>query len=227
MNAAVRLHPFFLLLTAVPVLSTAAEFPPDEKALAQGKIMTQRLDPPDRRTYAGRVWGVIEANVDSVWSLLGDYNHMSEYMPAYSVGYLVDGKALAVVNARKQWKRRDFEEALAPYRIDTLAGDTVYLYNVIDIPFPLADRWSLLKVVRDGNAHTVQWQLVAGNMITSNGSWEIRPFRGDDNMTSSDSGIFLPQFVISTAFSRTLPSIIKQLRSRMLEHDANAGRGTQ
>jgi hypothetical protein len=221
------------VITAAVTSWTAGDFTPDETGLSQGKIITRQLPAPTCRTYAGQVRGVIDAHVDSVWSVLGDYNRMHEYMPSFPVAFLADSRAVEIVGGQTRWDRGDLEEALAPCRIERLPGDTVYFYNVVDIPFPIPDRWFLLKVIRNPHTHTARWNLVAGNMIANDGSWELSPFRNDSTRTlaiyttSSDSGIFLPQFVINIAFNCILPSIIKQVRRRMADNGAGTGRGIQ
>jgi hypothetical protein len=188
--------------------------------LKQGEIITRKLKADEPGTMGGQVAGIIEAPIHKVWEVLSDYNHFHEYMPRMPVTYIVTKAALDEIGTREVWKRKAFEKMLISYRIESMESDTVYFYNVVDMPLPVRDRWYLLEMVRDPFCFHVEWKMVTGNMIVNSGSWQLMLHPECPNRTVavyttiSNSGIPIPGFIQKYGLGRSLPNIIKGVRKR-------------
>jgi len=188
--------------------------------LKAGEIITRKLSPDEPGCMGGQVGGIIEAPVDKVWEVLSDYNRFHEYMPRMPVTFIVSKQALDAIAKKTDWKRTAFEKMLMPYRIDAMESDTVYFYNVVDMPVPVRDRWYLLEMVRDPLSCRVEWKMVTGNMKVNSGSWQLMLHPESPNRTVavyttvSNSGIPIPGFIQEYGLGRSLPDIIRGVRKR-------------
>jgi len=187
------------------------------------EIIIRKLQPVTPGLISGQVAGIINGPIHRVWKVLSDYNRFHEFMPRMPVTYIVTKAALEEINTKTAWKRKAFEKMLEKYRLDTMEGDTVYFYNVVDMPSPVRDRWYLLEMVRDPFSYTVQWKMVTGNMLVNKDSWQLmlHPRHPDKTMavytTESYSGIPIPSFIQKFGLNRSLPNIIKGVRKRTRE----------
>jgi hypothetical protein len=192
-----------------------------ERDLREGKIIVTRPGSADPHVLCGRVMGIIDAPIDLVWMALSDYNHFHQFLPRLPVTFIVDKNVMVEINKKPQWNRQELESMLSRHRLHTLNSDTVYFYNVLDMPFPVGDRWYLLKMIREPEKYTVHWSIVTGNMVVNDGSWELTPCSDDPShtlavyTTCSDSGVNLPKFIINIGMKKSLPGIITGLRGRV------------
>ena len=204
-------------------LCSAADFNFEEfeQELDRGAVVVTKPEKHEDGTVCGRVLGVVDAPVDDVWTVVNDYNNIHELLPMLSITYVVDETVIGKISNRENWGRGEFEKMLQKYRLDKPDSDTLYFYNVISMPFIFADRWNLLKVVRNHTEHVMQWSLIIGNMVTNTGSWEFLEFDKPGQRTLSiytiysNLGIPMPKFIVNLALNKALPSIINCLRSKI------------
>ena len=187
------------------------------------EIIIEKLESENSGEICGRTAGVINAPLHIVWSVLSDYNRFYEFMPRMPVTYLVDKAAARMIAMKDKWKRKELEHWLEEFRTESIEGDTVYFYNVVDMPVPVEDRWYLLKMVRDSINYQVHWTMVIGNMEINRGSWKIKAHPADSRKTlavyttCSDSGIPIPRFIQNYGLKKSLPDIINGVRERSFE----------
>ncbi|UCG43380.1 MAG: hypothetical protein JSU73_01820, partial [candidate division WOR-3 bacterium] len=187
-----------LLQLAMTVSARAAVDPADSARLDRGAILVSRPNSGMRGVAGGQARGVIEAPIGRVWEVLNKSNEFSEYMPRYLVSWLVDSGVLD--GLPDEVSRVGVEKVAESLRLDSWIGDTVYFYNVLDMPFPISDRWYLLRMTRDHASHKIDWTQVVGNTRVNFGSWHLEPLGVGDRTvatytTFSDPGIMLPGFV--------------------------------
>ncbi len=194
-----------------------------ERDVQQGKIVVTQPEIYYPGVLCGKVMGVIDAPIDQVWMVLSDYNHFYQFLPRLPVTFIVDKKAVDEINQKLHWEREELEAVLDQYRLNEVMSDTVYFYNVLDMPFPVGDRWYLLEMVRFPAQYTVRWRMVLGNMVINDGMWELSPCSNNEFQTlaayttCSDSGIELPRFIVNMGLKKSLPDIIKGVRGRIEE----------
>ena len=192
----------------------------NKESPAEGDILVIKLESAERNLVSGRAVGVVDAPVDTVWEVLSDYNNYQNFLPRLDVTYMVDKDVMGEFSINEVWTRSEFESLLSRYRTDRIQGERLYFYNVLDIPFPMADLWFLLDIKRNPRMHSFSWKLVYGNMQRNEGSWELKPCGRDNSKTlasyttTSDPGVYVPQFLESFALRSTLPNTIKGLRKR-------------
>lgn len=183
-------------------------------------IVVTKPKTENTNSLCGRVTGIVDGPVDLVWAVLSNYNHFHEFFPRMPVTFIVDERVIEEINKKPEWNRKELEVLLNDYRINELRSDTVYFYNVVDMPFPVSDRWYLLKMIRNPKEFYVYWSLVIGNMILNDGSWKLSRCVHNPNSTlatyttCSNSGIRIPRFVMKIGMNKSLPGIIKGLRKR-------------
>jgi hypothetical protein len=202
-------------------VSVACAATPAER-LARGEIVVTRLPAAHKRELGGRSQGVIAAPLDRVWAVLNRSGEFADYMPNFHVSWLVDRAAMGDVEPGRRWQRGELEEAVAEFRLADWPGDTVLFYNVLDMPFPVSDRWYLLEMTRDKAAHLISWNQVIGNLKSTTGSWQLAPWLDSRHTlatytTVSDPGIALPGFVLDMGLNQSLPGVIRALRKRVAQ----------
>jgi hypothetical protein len=165
---------------------------------------------------------VVSAPVDRVWAVLNRSGEFADYMPNTPVSWLIDLSVRADVGVRRKWERPALEAALEGYRRADWPGDTVFLYSVLDVPFPVSDRWYLLEMTRDTVAHSIRWEQVTGNVKSNDGLWQLAPWPDSGQTlvtytTSVEPGVAVPGFILAIGIRQSLPGIIKSLRKRVMQ----------
>jgi ribosome-associated toxin RatA of RatAB toxin-antitoxin module len=183
--------------------------------LAGGEIIVTRLADENPQFIGGQAEGVVAAPIEEVWAVLNDYNRYPEFLPEHKTTWIVSPDALAAIETGATWTRAEFEHAAAPYRQDSVTGDSIYLYAVLAMPFPVGERWYLLRMLRNDDDYSLTWQEVVGNLRSTSGSWQLES-DGDQTIatytTRSDVGISVPGFLVSYGLKQTLPDVIKAIR---------------
>lgn len=101
---------------------------------------------------------------------------------------------------------------------------TGYFYGHLEVPWPLRDRWYIVRVVWDesqgaGHLYTCSWSLLIGNLREYRGEWRVEPF--GENRTRltyrvvTDPGGLAPKFLVEEFSTKTLPQIIAGVRRRV------------
>ena len=215
------------LLLCLAAAVVAAVATPNER-LARGEIAVTTLPAPHRGIVCGQSQGVVSAPVDRVWAVLNRSGEFADYMPRTRVSWLIDPSARADVGVRLKWERPELETTLEGYRRADWPGNTVLLYNVLDVPFPVSDRWYLLEMTRDTVAHSIRWEQVTGNLKSNDGLWQLAAWPDSGHTlvtytTSVEPGVAVPGFILAIGVRQSLPGIIKSLRRRVTQAE-RAGR---
>lgn len=181
------------------------------------EITVTRLATEKPQVLAGRVSGPINAPVERVWEILNDFNRYAEFLPRHLKCWVLDPQAVTEVALPSGLKPAQAEARLKSYRSSEVDADTVYTYNLLDLPLPIGQRWYVLAVVRDPSRYQLSWHQVAGNLVATTGSWRLRE-QGDRTIatytTFSDVGFPVPGFLITLGLKQTLPDVIRALRRR-------------
>jgi hypothetical protein len=162
----------------------------------------------------------VDASLPAVWNVLNQSGRFCEYMPRYLRSDLVDPAALPDALSRDHWSRPELEALVEQNRLADWPGDTVLFYNVLDMPFPVSDRWYLLRMWREPEQYAIRWTMVAGNMNRCDGGWSLAESGTQGRTlaayeTLSDPGIQLPGFILDMGLTQTLPGVIEALRKRV------------
>jgi hypothetical protein len=187
----------------------------------KGHPVAMAIPSENPRMAAGQVTGIIKAPIEIVWDVLNDYNSYSKYLPRVS-----RSKVLAISVSPDRWLdlaadwTRDEVELMQSVEVPPDVCRFLF-FNVIAIPFPVRDRWTVLDMVREPEAFSIEFALVAGNMTSCKGSWKLSSSSGYPNCTVvvytlySDSGFIIPAIIERAALKVVLPRAIDALADRV------------
>lgn len=192
------------------------------KKLKTGKIIAHITQLPNSNTYRCQAMGIVYAPVEKVWDIITDYNHFKEFMPNISEAFIIRPDALSTLesNEVKDWKI--FEKYLKKFKLEQIDNETVYFYNRFNLPWPLKDRYYILKMSLSPENHSFYWTLFIGNTKINDGSWELMPFSGSKRKTlaiytlCTDPGISVSSALMHLALKTKLPGTVKALRKKIL-----------
>lgn len=202
---------FYALFLVQPVL--AEDFRADVTAELKKDPVWVDVEFPEGSTASiteFRVWYEYPAN--QIFPVLIDTNGLPKLHKAYK-----DARTLTQELFDKIVKANPTEETEAlkilgdsrtPSDFHRKKGEkwTDYVYQNFNFPWPLSDRWTILKVEIDETQaalgkYRFQYTLMAGNFKRLEGWWELIPIADKPGWTEwrgryeSDVGVALPKFV--------------------------------
>lgn len=198
--------------------------------LAAGEIIFTSEKVPGSSARRGEVTGVVDAPVEKVWQVITDANHFQEFMPKTVKSRLVGPDQLKIIQQKQPTTAAAMEALLGPtppdqafFRVpgQKYAG---YFYGLMDVPFPLGDRWYLVKVLWDETQaarqiYTSSWSFLLGNLRDYSGEWKVEPFGHQKTRLTyrvvTDTGGFVPKFIVKQFTNTTLPQVITAVRQRL------------
>ncbi len=172
-----------------PKLSAA-----DRQKLEASGVVVRELKPTDNRGVSAVALGVVDAPPDEVWPVVRDCEHFSKFLPSTKA------------SARKEEH-----------------GDSV-CFDEISLPFPLTNLWADTKSVarqEPAGHYQREWTLVRGTYRRNRGAWTVVPWgeAGAQSLVSyfidSDPSMAVPDFLLRSAQTGSLPQVIAGLRKRV------------
>ncbi|MFQ5721483.1 MAG: SRPBCC family protein [Candidatus Aminicenantales bacterium] len=220
-----------LLVLAAPFLLAKSfqNLPQDRdvwEKLKKGKIVAQISKLPESNTYNCKAMGIVYAPRQLLWRILSDYNNFKYFMPNIKESFVVSSDGLEAFpeiknNQVKDWPQ--LEKKLLKFKQLEIENNPFYFYNRFNLPWPLKDRYYILKMKRLPEDFTFSWTLYAGNTKINEGSWQLIPFPGNRYKTLAvyrlltNPGVSVSAGLIKIAIRITLPGTIKALRKRALK----------
>jgi len=168
--------------------------------------------------------GKIVARISKL--ILSDYNNFKYFMPNIKESFMVSPEGLEAFPEIRESQIEDWqglEKKLLRFKQQEIKGDTFYFYNCLNLPWPLKDRYYILKMKRKPEEFTFSWTLYAGNTKVNEGSWQLLSFQGSKLKTLAvyrlltNPGVSVSPGLIKIAMKITLPGTIKGLRKRALK----------
>lgn len=218
---------FLLLFVLVFVVPASAEENHRLARLRQGEILSEGGH-LDKKGVWGRVEGVIEAPPELVWQIFYQANEWRRYgLPS-----LADSRSVTEEIAREvgsSQKAGDFYKVLGERVFDPSlvrrkrSTWTSYAFQFYNIPWPLADRWMIVKTDFDETGlgkgvYKAQWTKAAGNVRTVDGTLLLTPFEGNKRTLVSydvvtDPGSNVPKFILRWGVKKTMPAAVRAIRN--------------
>lgn len=171
---------------------------------------------------------------EKVWEVLIDTNHWKNIYSTYTDSRTLDKNQFDLVSQKKPTHAKAFYELVGqqifPSELNRKKGDiwTSYVFQRLNLPWPIADRWNVMKIKNDeskesrGQYHYA-YKMSVGNLKALKGYWELLPIADKPGWTEfrgeykTDPGIIYPHFFAKTMFRATLrkdvESVIRILRS--------------
>lgn len=191
--------------------------------LIKGKVVTQIIKLPNSGAHKCQAMGVVYAPIEKVWDVISDYNHFKDFMPRISESFVVNPSELKKILDVKinDWPK--FEKDLRNYKREQVEGDLIYFYNRFNMPWPMKDRYYILKMVQHPEKFTFRWTQFIGNTKVNDGSWELMPYKGSKRKTLgiytliTDPGVSVSPSLVRLAMKIALPGTIKSVKKRVLK----------
>ncbi|MBW1972263.1 MAG: hypothetical protein JRI44_05455 [Deltaproteobacteria bacterium] len=199
--------------------------------LKAGEIISFSENVKGTKVKRGTVIGVINTPPEIVWQIIKDNSHFKEFMPQTLESMIVSPETLKEI-LKKQLKKSEEIERLI--RENSLKSSfyrssknkyTIYFYSLLDFPWPINNKWYIIKINRDETrayAHIYRdsWDMVIGNLKTNQGFWFIEPYGEKSTKVTyqllTDPGGSIPKFFIDMGVKVTMPNVIKAVKKRAL-----------
>ncbi len=166
------------------------------EALANGKTLTDFQSVPDSDAKLGKIIGLVDAPVDSVWKCVADLDNYKEFMPFFRKSEVLEVK-----------------------------GRSVMFYSMVTMPLPLfPELWAVQKINFKPDEYFADFSMVEGSLAKTFGSWKLEPFALDPKKTKItyealiDPGSKFLSTMADFAASTLMPMIIESIRERVAEH---------
>lgn len=197
--------------------------------LEEGEIIASSEDVEGTRVKKGTVTGVINVPPEIVWQVITDNNNFKIFMPQTLDSLIVTKEKVAKILKKNSKKRSQIERLLnnkvsnpLPYQPPGKKG-VVYFYSLLDFPWPISNRWYIIKINRDEtraaeNIYFDSWDLEIGNLKMNQGFWLLEPFgEGCTKATYQlliDPGGHIPKYFIDIGTKVTMPNVIRAVREQ-------------
>jgi hypothetical protein len=178
------------------------------------------------------VTGMVDASPERVWEVITDINYFQNFMPKTLKSRAVTVEKLQEVLKAGCNEAKEVEALIGPvpphpsiYRIPGQKY-VLYLYSLLDFPWPLCNRWYIVKIINDEtqaaqHIYTSSWTLEIGNLRENRGEWRLSPFPSGQTLVAyrlfTDPGGSVPEFLVKQGTMMTLPQIINSIRKRVAQ----------
>lgn len=216
-----------IFLGSTYVHSEDSFHPEADETLKDGKVWVLTTF-KGRGSYEGhiafRAW--LPYPAEEVWKVLIDTNNYKKMHSDYDDGRTLDKRQYDLLSQKKPTGVKDFYEIVGdqvfPSYYNRKKGGVwiSYVFQKFKFPFPLSDRWNVMKVKNDetkaskGKYH-YEYDTLVGNFKTLKGYWELVPVSGKPGWTEwrgkykIDPGIQYPQFLARTIIRSSLKKSVK------------------
>ncbi len=169
--------------------------------------------------------GSIHSSPEEAWENMIRFNDYKNFMPRVVDSFFISPEGIAAIQNAGTRNANRLRHIAAPYKIDAarksggLWGG--YVFMVIDTPFPVENRWYVLKVEQDERQRAQHvykrcWELVDGNIEAAQGCWQIAPGAdpGHARLTYNDQvnpGGKVPDWISRMGATQTVPQMFDSL----------------
>lgn len=175
---------------ALPQEATEGLSPHELRALEHGDVVVQLRDTRESTLKDVRCVGIVHATPERIWSVLVDYEAYGKIFPRI---------------LRSEVRAKE--------------GHTEDHYSLLDYPWPLADRWTLNRIVHDEHSRAIDWKRVEGSVKEVAGSWRLiadGPRTVVVYKVRLDPGIpMIPAWAIDWGTKQVAPDIIRSIRRQV------------
>ena len=204
----------------------------DHSRLASGEIIVSLDRVQGSTAQRGQAMGVVDSPPAKVWQVITEVNHFQEFMPRTLRSITVTPEQLQEILKTRPTSAPQVEQILGSIQTNPqgyrLSGQkwTVYLYSLLDFPWPVSHRWYIIKISNDetqagSNRYISSWSLQIGNLRENRGEWRLEPFGDQKTLVTyqliTDPDVSLPPFLVKRGTSITLPQVIASVRKRVTQ----------
>lgn len=134
--------------------------------------------------------GMVNAPLAEVWKVIHENNDFKNFMPGMRESILVDPSVIAtaktMASAADTGDPRKLIQFLKKHRIAKMTGSTGYFFALLKVPWSPVHKWYIAKLedVVMADQWFQHWGMIAGNMKTNNGSWNLVPLEGNKTLVT-------------------------------------------
>lgn len=210
---------FFTFLFSFPAFAENSFYPEALQTLQEGKTWVEVTFKGTKGTTVFRAWFSYPA--EEVWKVLIDANLWKKIHSDYTDSRTLDINQYKMVAKLKPTHVKAFYEIVGEEIFPSFYGRQKegqwesYVFQRLNLPWPLADRWNVLKIKNDeSNSHQgiyrYEFKMVTGNFKDLKGWWELLPVSGKPGWTEfrgqyeSDPGISIPKVLAKKIFKSSM-----------------------
>ena len=164
--------------------------------------------------------------------MITEVDHFQEFMPRTLKSLVVTPEQLTEVLKTRPTNASQVEcflgQSPTTSQAYRLAGRhwMVYLYSLLDFPWPVHNRWYIIKISNNETQAASQryfssWSLKIGNLKENCGEWRLEPFGDQKTLVTyqlvTDPEASLPAFLVKKGTAITLPQVIASVRKRVAQ----------
>ena len=221
-----------MVIAILVIWAHAASATELQDRLASGEILVSCNDVSGSKAKQGEARGVVDAPPAEVWRVITEVDHFQEFMPRTLKSQTVAPEQLKEVLNARPTSASQVEGILGPKSANSQADRTsgrqwvVYLYSLLDFPWPVQSRWYIIKISNDetqaeNHRYLSSWSLQIGNLKENRGEWRLESFGDHKTLVTyqliSDPEVSLPAFLVKRGTSITLPQVIASVRQRVAQ----------
>lgn len=169
--------------------------------------------------------GTIQGQPDDVWEQMIRFNHYASFMPRVIDSFFITQEGITVIQNAGTRNASRLRSLAQPFKVEGNRKKgglwSGFVFMVIDTPFPVENRWYVLKVEQDETkaaSHTFKrcWSLVDGNIEAAQGCWQVQPDtkEGQSLLTYQDHvnpGKKIPEWIARLGATKTVPEMFESL----------------
>lgn len=174
----------------------------------------------------------VQAEPGVVWNAIANINGWNEFMPKTPAAFYVSEDVIPAIQNAGTYNANRLLRIAKKYKVPVPRDEgkvwSGLVFQVINTPFPVANRWFVLRYVND-ETHSAKdiyelcWDMVLSNVNTVDGCFKILP---DDNPQKSriyyqervDLGGKVPEWVVKIGVRHTTPKLFSNLEKYVNRH---------
>ncbi len=216
-----------LLCTSGPLRAYDVFHPEADETLKNGSTWTEVSfkEGSTNATTVFRAW--IPYKPADAWLVWTDTNAWKQIHSDYTDSRTLDKNQFDLVAQKSPSSIKDCYDLVGGENFSSTLGRhagqvwTSYVLQRFNLPWPLADRWNVMKVKNDetksgSGMYKYDYKTVAGNFKDLKGYWELIPIPNKPGWTefrgeySSDPGIAIPHFLAKKIFRASMERSVKE-----------------
>ncbi|MBI2066403.1 MAG: hypothetical protein HYT77_00115 [Deltaproteobacteria bacterium] len=208
------------LLLSYPLISIASPI----------KISYQKGD--SHRPSKMHAEGIIKGEPEQIWEIIIRINDWSHFMPRMPVSHYVSEEGVVAIQKTRNQNPKFLSKLAAQFKIDRKPHRRGkwggIAFQVVNTPFPVANRWFLLRYLNNESKiyerkYEQCWSMIDGNVRSVQGCFRLQPTekRGETFLyyeEISDLGGHIPEWVVKLGVRMTTPDVFHNLEREATSH---------
>lgn len=167
----------------------------------------------------------LKASPESLWKQVVRFNEYATFMPHVLESFFISEQGVQALRDAGTKNANKLRAVARPYKIDVPRKPGArwegQVFMVLDTPFPVENRWYVIRTVQDETKaaqHIFErsWNLVVGNIDSAKGHWTFQPGENAGETFSryedqADPGGKVPEWVTRMGATQTIPQMFEKV----------------